>query len=298
MRKVLLFLVCCLKLGVAYTQTVWCPAGANWHYSENWMNSGGYIDYKYEKDTVVANVICRKISSTTYDVYYYLPGHVDTSVGNDIFTYSSNDTVFFYSYLSHQFFPYYFFSAQVGDTMLLANTYSTYDSIQKAVVDSTGTIQVNSQNLRYYFFHLTDTCDQISCCGYVFKGMVVERIGMVYSNLVPSWHCVTDDYWYSFRCYEDNSFALYPDTVDCSYLYLNIDETTSVSFTLSPNPVTNQLNITSSVPIQEVNIYNTAGQLVLQTKQTGIDVGNLSKGVYIAQLKTKDANHMRKWIKM
>ena len=72
--------------------------------------------------------------------------------------------------------------------------------------------------------------------------------------------------------------------------------------TLAPNPATNQLFIqTNGMAVSEVNIYNTTGSLVSQTKQpqtNSIDISQLANGVYIAEIKTKEASVMRRWVKM
>ena len=69
-----------------------------------------------------------------------------------------------------------------------------------------------------------------------------------------------------------------------------------------PNPATNQLFIqTNGTAVSEVNIYNTTGSLVSQTKQPqtkSIDISQLANGVYIAEIKTKEASVMRRWVKM
>jgi hypothetical protein len=71
---------------------------------------------------------------------------------------------------------------------------------------------------------------------------------------------------------------------------------------LFPNPATNQFFIeTNGTAVSEVNIYNTAGSLVSQTKQPqtkSIDISQLANGVYIAEIKTKEAGVMRRWVKM
>ncbi len=73
-------------------------------------------------------------------------------------------------------------------------------------------------------------------------------------------------------------------------------------FSIYPNPATNQLFIqTNGTAISEVNIYNTTGSLVSQTKQPqtkSIDISQLANGVYIAEVKTKEASVMRRWVKM
>ncbi len=84
-----------------------------------------------------------------------------------------------------------------------------------------------------------------------------------------------------------------------------IAEINETSLIISPNPSTNQLNISSSALIEQITIYNTTGQLVLQTKESVIDIRGLSKGVYIAEISItpkspqEDFNTvMRRWVKM
>lgn len=85
-----------------------------------------------------------------------------------------------------------------------------------------------------------------------------------------------------------------------------IAEVNEEILSLSPNPATSQLNITSSVPIEQINIYNTTGQLVRaidvraihESPQLQLDVSQLTNGLYIAELKTKDTTVMRRWVKM
>lgn len=74
------------------------------------------------------------------------------------------------------------------------------------------------------------------------------------------------------------------------------------SLCVYPNPATNQLFIqTNGTAVSEVNIYNTTGSLVNQTNQPqtkSIDISQLANGVYIAEIKTKEASVMRRWVKM
>ncbi len=118
-------------------------------------------------------------------------------------------------------------------------------------------------------------------------------------------------------------FLLHSDTMLCNDL-IDVDSTYTINqtvitdivnepatttFTIYPNPATSQLFIeTNGTPVSEVNIYNTTGSLVSQTKQPqskSIDISQLAKGVYIAEIKTTpkspkgDLNTvMRRWVKM
>jgi len=70
-----------------------------------------------------------------------------------------------------------------------------------------------------------------------------------------------------------------------------------------PNPATNQLFVeTKGTLVEEMNIYNAAGNLVQSTKpQTlnfKLETANYPAGVYIAEIKTKEASVKRRWVKM
>lgn len=88
-------------------------------------------------------------------------------------------------------------------------------------------------------------------------------------------------------------------------VYVNItgiEDLTLESISVYPNPATSQLFIeTNGIPVIEINIYNTTGSLVSQTKQMqtkSIDITQLAAGVYIAEIKTKAGSVKRRWLKM
>lgn len=80
------------------------------------------------------------------------------------------------------------------------------------------------------------------------------------------------------------------------------------TFSIYPNPATTQLFIqTNGVEIEQINIYNTTGSLVRQTKtQTNsIDISELANGVYVAEIilpadntGTKQVSVRKRWVKM
>jgi len=75
-----------------------------------------------------------------------------------------------------------------------------------------------------------------------------------------------------------------------------------IQIELSPNPANDKLFIkTNGLSIQQINIYNAEGCLVNQTENphsNSIDISSLSSGLYIAEIKTKDAFIQKKWVKM
>ena len=53
-----------------------------------------------------------------------------------------------------------------------------------------------------------------------------------------------------------------------------------------PNPVENILHVKNISDLKFINIYNSLGQFVLQSKRESIDVNHLSKGLYFLQINT------------
>ena len=76
------------------------------------------------------------------------------------------------------------------------------------------------------------------------------------------------------------------------------------SFQLSPNPVSEVLNISipnGSTQVNRMVLLNTAGQqidqAVVQSPSTSIEVGHLAAGVYLIQIETPDGICTKKFIK-
>jgi aminopeptidase N len=69
--------------------------------------------------------------------------------------------------------------------------------------------------------------------------------------------------------------------------------------TVSPNPVNDVLKITvpSFVSIQNVIVYNSIGQKIMETNVENISVNSLSKGVYQLEIKTSEGTIHKKFIK-
>ncbi len=70
-------------------------------------------------------------------------------------------------------------------------------------------------------------------------------------------------------------------------------------FRLYPNPASDKLFIqTNGIEIEQVNIYNTTGSLVMAVQQSTINIESLTNGIYIAEIKTKEGSVRRRWVKM
>lgn len=62
-----------------------------------------------------------------------------------------------------------------------------------------------------------------------------------------------------------------------------VNDMSSNSIKIYPNPVTNMLNISSKGNIQDVSIMNMSGQVVLKSTDSQINVSSLAKGAYLVR---------------
>ena len=73
----------------------------------------------------------------------------------------------------------------------------------------------------------------------------------------------------------------------------------AVSFNIYPNPVENQLVISSEENIETISIYNLNGVMVYSGEYNaeGVDVSNLKTGVYFVNIKTESYDVTRRIVK-
>ncbi|MES2619734.1 MAG: T9SS type A sorting domain-containing protein, partial [Bacteroidota bacterium] len=81
-----------------------------------------------------------------------------------------------------------------------------------------------------------------------------------------------------------------------------IEELTTGSISVYPNPATNQLNINlGGLQEAEVRIFNVDGKLIIETRQSinnSLDISNLAIGIYLVEIKTRDVSVRRRWVKI
>lgn len=96
---------------------------------------------------------------------------------------------------------------------------------------------------------------------------------------------------------KDVTLNLYYMAVE--YDSLSIDDTNEIAkFKLYPNPVSNQLFISSSEKIEKIEVYNLLGMLVKSNKNSNnIDLSDLSKATYLIKVHTKKSIEKRMIIK-
>lgn len=66
---------------------------------------------------------------------------------------------------------------------------------------------------------------------------------------------------------------------------------------LYPNPVQNQLNVISGSSVKSVSVFDMAGQMILTTDKTAINVADLSSGLYVVKVETTHGTSTQRFTK-
>ena len=283
--KALLLLICVFSFSSGASAQNWCHQGAKWSYNGSSMGGSEIDVYTYSKDTMVSNRPCHQLSLIVYGDDYYAHYHLDTATMPPLYTYADADTIYFFQYNTGKWQAEYHWGANVGDTLIIPNSNFNGiagDTVVHGVVDSTGVVLIDTNHLRYYTFHLIDSCQ----IGISFHGKVIERIGVIDNDIVPSWLCATDGTYYGLCSYQDDSFALYPSG-GCPSLPNGINEVNEVTFKIQPNPARDEVMISLDNTQHEtlLSISDMEGKQVLTipllNASNKISISNLANGIYL-----------------
>jgi hypothetical protein len=77
---------------------------------------------------------------------------------------------------------------------------------------------------------------------------------------------------------------------------LSVKEQSELDFGIHPNPTKNQFTVQLETPseLQNVNIYNNLGQLILASKHRTVNTFNLESGLYIVEVTTQNSRGIEK----
>ncbi len=80
--------------------------------------------------------------------------------------------------------------------------------------------------------------------------------------------------------------------------FLDIEEQTISNFKLYPNPTKNQFTIQlgNALELENLNIYDNLGKLVLNSKEATIDTSKLASGLYVVEIQTNKGKGSKKLI--
>ena len=73
--------------------------------------------------------------------------------------------------------------------------------------------------------------------------------------------------------------------------------TKNISFSVYPNPTSDEINISSTYNIGKVEIYNITGILQSSSYKNKVDVSNLSSGIYFVKVYSENGVATQKFVK-
>lgn len=289
--KHLFALAILLSSFAAFSQD-WVHSGSTWTYSWSEMGGMGYNIYHYTGETFLNGHTCHQLTSTTYAASYIGPNYsfrYDTINNSPIFTYSQSDTVFFFDQRDNTWKGIYFFNVHGGDSITIPNIGLTtaQGAVVHAAVDTVGLLTTDTMPLRFYTFHLTDSCNM----GWYRGGTIVERLGILDNNIIPEWFCATDGTGYGFCSYKDDSFALYKPYAHCDELPTGIhDAEPNEVINIHPNPASDLVLIDYPYSTEATLTVTAAdGRIALAEKYTKtMSVASLPTGIYIVTVSDGD----------
>jgi len=285
MQKIIIYLILFIPV-ISFSQ-YWAPIGATWHYEQSDFTPpflDDLIIYESIGDTVingdstkVINQTFMKINSTTGD----------TNISQEIIyeKFDSNRVYFYYQPIN-DFRLLYDFNAMVGDSFPVFCRQSGMDSSVTVIVDSISSIIIGTETLKVQYVSSNDF-NNICQIG----GTIIERIGWT-GYMFPQHSFVDPPGGGPLRCYEDPIIGLYQynTSISCDYITSVEDNSIALSgFELYPNPSNGIFTLeTTNLVNTTLNIYNIAGQLVLQKTvtqhTTKINLTPQPKGLYLLKI--------------
>jgi hypothetical protein len=271
----------------------WALPSSRWAYAWSFCggpvpcSTQGYYNLRVEKDTVVATFNCRKI----------------IGYGSPLYTYDSGDTA--YLYQGSAFHPLFYFSAHTGDTLLLYNDTSIrHASYQPtdiyAHVDSVVLETYQNLSLKRFYIH---TIDDPAHGVYSKQIDYRERVGLNHSSDSPFYPVLVDatvDVDQYVCDYADSTVTNYWLSIssDCDRHVGLIEPSSQASFTLSPNPANDYIEINTELRDYKVQISDMTGRKYdCAIKENTIDIRMLADGVYMLLLSADGVSVTKRFVK-
>jgi hypothetical protein len=267
------------------------PIGAEWYYSSS---AGGAAptasEYYYlivEKDTIINDLNLRKIKRT------YCSYQGDSVEVTPYFLRESSDTISLYNPDNEKLYRLFVFSATQGDTLVLDIPYDNYyteDSTYRVVIDTIETETYDGTELDKYVL------EQLDDFGW-FSGYYLEKVGG-YEWFLPLGLAIIPEANGPIRCYHDSEIDINFTSKECDYRIVNsINDLQADKFKLYPNPTSNNIQIITDLIIDNIEVIDNSGQVVLQSEKTDLDISSLTSGVYFVRIYSDNQTIMKKIIK-
>ncbi|MGE4589954.1 MAG: T9SS type A sorting domain-containing protein [Acidaminococcaceae bacterium] len=279
-----------LQIAQAFGQN-FAPIGAEWYYSSN---AGGAAppdsEYYYlivEKDTTINDLNLRKIKRICYS---YQGDSVEVS---PYLIHESGDTVSLYDQEKQRLYKLFVFNVSQGDTLVLDIPYDVYyieDSTYRVVIDAIETATCDGTELNKYVL------EQLDDFGW-FRGFYLEKVGG-YEWFLPLGLTTIPEADGPIRCYHDDDIDINFTSRECDYwIFTSMDDIEADKFQLYPNPTIDNIQIKTDFKIDNIEIIDNSGNIVLQTEKNDLNISSLATGVYFVRIYSDNQIIMKKIVK-
>jgi hypothetical protein len=304
-KLITIALILCCYRGL-WSQVVFCPPGAKWHYLESdYTVSGPNFSNEqitYLRDSIVSQDTVKVLLHNNFYSYCNFTGNVKSLIKQ------KGDTIFLRNATTlHGWQVLYNFAALAGQswtmTIYKSNTPSSFRTYT-VTVDSVNYSNVNGFVLKNLFVKYKYIGNNITITN---PTQITERFGSTrflffYGN--PNFYDCYEahDGINQFLCYQDSAFGLKQfGSFPCDYTNpLGISESNIRQYAIEiyPTPVNDFLNVRlhNEQIVGEicVSIRDLSGREVKQVNQSGInpqskiDLSDLDSGLYFIRISDKD----------
>lgn len=151
-------------------------------------------------------------------------------------------------------------------------------------------VRIKNNKIEFIFEGINLPFDDASNDGYVAFKIKTKPTLILGTNIQNRASIYFD---YNFPIHTNNTSTIVSD-------FTNMDEIEENVINILPNPVHNQLFINSKYDINQMQITDVSGKMVLQTKGDNlrnIDVSALQNGMYMMEIHTEKGNHTIRFVK-
>jgi len=263
--------------------TDFAPVGARWTYSElNFaLNMIPHVVESVEKEFYQGKW-CSKLLTSSFDIMPY-----------PTYTYTQNDTVYYFSPGSNQFEMLYDFTAEVGDSWVIgglpnANPDNPLPYASDTItVDSISSLFVGGDTLKVWHIH--------NSFWYGWGNRIIEKVGN--EALFMPIHGLVEAYVWGLRCFESPDYAYQFVPYPCDTVYSTINGTQNLNsfrhLAVSPNPATEFIQLPWDGPLESLQLFDALGRQISSGKfhlangRLEVPVGHLPIGMYFLSLRAQ-----------
>lgn len=250
--------------------------GSEWYYEI--QNENGSITYQHLEYVADTTVNQKKVAIIIRTNTLYDKGRHETITHE--YLYGEGSKIFWWNKTLNEFTVLYDFGVEASDTWEI----KVGTNVLVVRVDEVGELEYNGRSFRTM---------NVSDEDHLFDGTIVCSVGHLFSFFPEKLMIKSSDYRVEgIRCYWEKGellFALGGKDCDEVYeqLHHGLDETKQAGIVFYPNPASNKVHI-EGAEVEEVQVYNVFGQLLKTGRGNEISVEDMSKGVYLLRVVTKE----------